>query len=187
MMFGTNFYNTMQGANVGFDPNLSDEERAKALDDFSNMRGIYDPMNKYIQGWVYGSASYASVFLAACAAPAFAISGAVTGGANALNQILNNGDFSFSDVYVATNVGILTEGRGLLATIGINVAGYSVGNMIKGTTQTVKGVASTVVGTITGFFTAKGLGSVVGGNTATGIGAITTEVTTSKANEMINE
>lgn len=45
MMFGTNLYNAMQGANVGFAPKLSDEERAKDLDDFSNMRGVYNPLD----------------------------------------------------------------------------------------------------------------------------------------------
>ncbi|EGZ4337181.1 hypothetical protein AHV17_004590 [Salmonella enterica subsp. enterica serovar Texas] len=50
-MFGPNFYNTMQGANVGFAPNLSDEEKLKALDDFSNMRGMYNPLDEYVKGW----------------------------------------------------------------------------------------------------------------------------------------
>lgn len=52
---------------------------------------------------------------------------------NALNQIWNDGDCSFSDTYIATEVGILTEGRGLIATTGRNIAGYSISDMIKGT------------------------------------------------------
>ncbi len=51
MIFGTNYYNTMQGANVGFAPNLSDEEKFKALDDFSSMRGVYNPLDDYVKGW----------------------------------------------------------------------------------------------------------------------------------------
>ncbi len=187
MMFGANFYNTMQGANVGFVPNLSDEERAKALDNFSNMRGIYDPMDKYIQGWVYGSALYASVSLAACSSPAFAMSGALTGGANALNQIWNGGNFSFSDVYMATNAGILTEGRGLLATIGINFVGYSISNMIKGATQTKEGAVATVFGSVIGFGAGKVVGTVANGTTTTATGAVITEMATSTANENLNE
>jgi RHS repeat-associated protein len=142
---------------------------------------------QFIEGWVYGSASYASVIAVACLSTPLAVSGALTGGANALNQIWNGGDFSFSDTYVATNVGVLTEGRGLLATTGINVAGYSISNIIKGTAQTVEGVASTVFGTITGFGTTKGLGTAVGSNISTGVGAVVTEVTTSQTNERLNE
>ncbi|HDR2864894.1 TPA: RHS repeat-associated core domain-containing protein, partial [Enterobacter asburiae] len=108
---------------------------------------------QFIEGWIYGSASYASVIAVACLSSPLAVSGALTGGANALNQIWNGGDFSFSDTYVATNVGILTEGRGLVAATGINVAGYSISNLIKGTAQTVEGVVSTVLGTMTGFGT----------------------------------
>ncbi len=142
---------------------------------------------QFIEGWVYGSASYASVIAVACLSTPLAVSGALTGGANALNQIWNGGDFSFSDTYVATNAGVLTEGRGLLATTGINVAGYSISNIIKGTAQTVDGVVSTVFGTITGFGTAKRLGTAVGSNISTGVGAIVTEVTTSQTSETLNE
>lgn len=84
-------------------------------------------------------------------------------------------------------MGILTEGRGLVATTGVNVAGYSISNVIKGTAQTVEGVVSTVLGTITGFGTTKGLGTTVGNNIATGVGAVVTEATTSRANEKLNE
>lgn len=84
-------------------------------------------------------------------------------------------------------MGILTEGRSLVATTGINVAGYSISNVIKGTTQTVEGVVSTVFGSIVGFGTGKGVGTAASGPVATGIGAVVTEVSISKANETLNE
>ncbi len=142
---------------------------------------------QFIEGWVYGSASYASVIAVACLSTPLAVSGALTGGANALNQIWNGGDFSFSDTYVATNAGVLTEGRGPLATTGINVAGYSISNIIKETAQTVEGVASTVFGSLIGFGVGKGVGTVANGTVTTGVGAVVTEVATSKANEKLNE
>ncbi|EKT1326274.1 RHS repeat protein, partial [Salmonella enterica] len=54
-IMGSNAYETMQGSNVGLDTNLSDEERSKALDDFSNMRGIYNPLDTYVKGWAFGA------------------------------------------------------------------------------------------------------------------------------------
>jgi len=74
-----------------------------------------------------------------------------------------------------------------LRKVGINVAGYSVSNIIKGTAQTVNGVISTVIGSIAGFGTTKGLGRVTDNATSTLAGALTTEVTTSEANKNLNE
>lgn len=98
----------------------------------------------------------------------------------------DGGDFSFSDISVATNAEILTEGRGLLSTIGINVAGYSISNMTKGSAPTTEGAVVTSLRTITGFGTTKALGATVGSNIATGVGAVVTEATTSKTNETLD-
>ncbi|ECG3412371.1 hypothetical protein EW462_08050 [Salmonella enterica subsp. enterica serovar Tchad] len=190
MEFGSGFNNYVQAAgSLGIsmtEQGASPEDLSAA---FKHMAegDLPKQARQFIEGWIYGSASYASVIAVACLSTPLAVSGALTGGANALNQIWNGGDFSFSDTYVATNVGILTEGRGLVATTGINVAGYSISNLIKGTAQTVEGVVSTILGTMTGFGTTKGLGTTVGNNIATGVGAVVTEATTSRANEKLNE
>ncbi len=188
--FGTGFNNYMQAAgSLGFSMAESGASPEEATAAFNHMAkgDLPKQARQYIEGWIYGSASLASVTAVACFSAPLAISGALTGGANALNQIWNGGDFSFSDTYVATNVGILTEGRGLLATTGINVAGYSISNIIKGTAQTFEGVVSTVFGSLIGFGAGKGVGTVSNGTVMTGVGAVVTEVTTSKANEKLNE
>lgn len=188
--FGTGFNNYGQAAgSLG----ISMSEQGAAPDEisaaFSHMAkgDLPKQARQFTEGWVYGSASLTSVIAVACLSGPLAISGALTGAANVLNQIRNGGDFSFSDAYVATNVGVLTEGRGVVATVGINVAGYSVSNIIKGTAQTVNGVISTVIGSIAGFGTTKGLGTVADNITSTGTGAFVTEVTTSEVNKTLNE
>ncbi|KFD21188.1 core protein, partial [Yokenella regensburgei ATCC 49455] len=187
--FGTGFINYIQAAgSLGIsmaESGTSPEETSAA---FSHMAqgDLPKQAKQFMEGWVYGSASFASVAAIACLSTPLAISGALTGGANTLNQVWNGGDFSFSDTYIATNVGILTEGRGLIATTGINVAGYSISNMIKGTAQTAKGVASTILGSIFGYGTGKGIGSLVSGTAATAGGTVATEVTTSAANHMLD-
>ncbi|EOX8450705.1 RHS repeat-associated core domain-containing protein, partial [Salmonella enterica subsp. houtenae] len=185
---GSGFNNYMQVAGslgVSMTEQGSSPEDISAAFEHMAKGDLPKQARQFVEGWVYGSASFASIV--ACLSASLAVSGALTGGANALNQIWNGGDFSFSDVYVATNVGILTEGRSLVATTGINVAGYSISNVIKGTTQTVEGVVSTVFGSIVGFGTGKGVGTAASGPVATGIGAVVTEVSTSKANETLNE
>ncbi|EOF5167396.1 RHS repeat-associated core domain-containing protein, partial [Salmonella enterica] len=186
---GSGFNNYMQAAGslgVSMTEQGSSPEDISAAFEHMAKGDLPKQARQFVEGWVYGSASsFASIV--ACPSASLAVSGALTGGANALNQIWNGGDFSFSDVYVATNVGILTEGRSLVATTGINVAGYSISNVIKGTTQTVEGVVSTVFGSIVGFGTGKGVGTAASGPVATGIGAVVTEVSTSKANETLNE
>ncbi len=183
--FSSGFSNYMQSArSLGMsmaEQGASPEDISASLEHLAE-GDLPKQARQYVEGLVYGSATLASIFV--CPTAPYAVSGSLTGGANALNQIVNGGDFSFSDVYVATNAGILTEGRSLVATIGINVAGYSASNLLKGTTQTNEGVASTVIGTIAGFGTMKGLGS---SNAATGVGAVVTEVTTSKTNEKLSE
>ncbi|HAE2269532.1 TPA_asm: hypothetical protein GND82_004167 [Salmonella enterica subsp. salamae serovar 60:g,m,t:z6] len=188
--FGSGFNNYIQAAgSLGVsmtEQGLSPEDISAAFEHMAK-GDLPKQARQFMEGWVYGSASYASVAAIACVSVPLAMSGALTGGANALNQIWNRSDFSFSDTYVATNVGILTEGQGLITTIGINVAGYSISNILKGTAQTIEGVISTVFGTITGFGTAKVLGNAVGNNISTGVAAVATEVTTSKTNEKLNK
>ncbi len=188
--FGTGFNNYGQAAgSLG----ISMSEQGAAPDEisaaFSHMAkgDLPKQARQFTEGWVYGSASLTSVIAVACLSGPLALSGALTGAANVLNQIRNGGDFSFSDSYVATNVGVLTEGRGVVATVGINVAGYSVSNIIKGTAQTVNGVISTVIGSINGLGVMKGLKPIVGNNASTMVGAVATEVTMSELNENLSK
>ncbi|UGS42592.1 hypothetical protein G163CM_33330 [Pseudocitrobacter corydidari] len=159
--FGSGFSNYMQSARSlamsMAEQGASPEEISASLEHLAE-GDLPKQAKQYVEGLVYGSATLASISV--CPSASYAVSGSLTGGAKALNQIFNGGDFSFSDVYVATNAGILTEGRSLMATIGINVAGYSASNLLKGTTQTNEGVVSTIIGTITGFGTMKGAGAV---------------------------
>lgn len=188
MGFGSGFNNYVQAAgSLGIsmtEQGASPEDLSAAFNHMAK-GDLPKQARQFIEGWIYGSASYASVIAVACLSTPLAVSGALTGGANALNQIWNGGDFSFSDLYVATNVGILTEGRGLIATTGINVAGYSISSMIKGTAQTAKGVVSTILGSIFGYGTGKSIGTVANGTVATAGGAVATEVTTSEANHRL--
>ena len=183
--FGTGFNNYGQAAgSLG----ISMSEQGASPDEisaaFSHMAkgDLPKQARQFTEGWVYGSASLTSVL-----SGTLALSGALTGAANALNQIRNGGNFSFSDAYVATNVEVLTEGRGVVATVGINVAGYSVSNIIKGTAQTVNGVISIVIGALAGFGTVEGVSTVSNAPFATGAGAISTELITSEMNEKLHE
>ncbi|EFO3758602.1 RHS repeat protein [Escherichia coli] len=98
MIFGTNYYNTMQGANVGFAPNLSDEEKFKALDDFSSMRGVYNPLDDYVKGWALLPPVIAGVVFTGPVASAAALEGGtLTWGEIAIGSLSSCGAVATTD------------------------------------------------------------------------------------------
>ncbi|EJW1999985.1 RHS repeat-associated core domain-containing protein [Salmonella enterica] len=112
---GPNAYNTMQGSNVGFDTNLSDEERSKALDDFSNMRGIYNPLDTYVKGWAFGAPAMP---LLVTFAPAESTGAAFAGAglscaSNSAFQLYKGDKFNYKDAGLAALTGFLAPGRSL--------------------------------------------------------------------------
>lgn len=113
---GPNYYNTMQGANVGLAPNLSDEERSKGLDDFSNMRGMYNPLDDYVKGWSFGAPA---IPLLVMFAPAEGTGAAFTGaglscGSNTAYQLYKGDKFNYKDAGLAALTGFLAPGRTVL-------------------------------------------------------------------------
>lgn len=60
------------------------------------------------------------------------IAAGIGGGANALIQYAVNGEVNYTDVLIASWVGVFTSNTGLLGTVGWNAAGGAVSNYIKG-------------------------------------------------------
>ncbi len=115
-IMGANAYGTMQGANVGLDPNLSDEERSKAADDFANMRGMYNPLDQYVKRLAFG---LPSMPLLVMFSPAASLEAAFTGaglscGSNSAYQLYKGDKFNYKDAALAALTGFLAPGRNLL-------------------------------------------------------------------------
>ncbi|WP_241650132.1 hypothetical protein [Rosenbergiella collisarenosi] len=60
------------------------------------------------------------------------IAAGIGGGANTLIQSAVNGEVNYTDVLIASWVGVVTSNTGLLGTVGWNAAGGAMSNYIKG-------------------------------------------------------
>ncbi|WP_131190154.1 hypothetical protein [Stutzerimonas kirkiae] len=109
------------------------------------------PAKEFLKAWAVSMLAGGGLVSNGAKGATVLLGGAIGGGANVSYQLSSDIDsISFTDATIATIVGGLTQGKGLLGTEVISVGGAYVGSQIKGTDA-----ASAMVG--------AGVGAVVGG------------------------
>jgi filamentous hemagglutinin len=119
-----------------------------------------------------------SLFVPASGIAAVAIGGVIGGVANSSVQLMTNEDLSFdyTDAFIATGTGALTQGRGIIASEAINIGGAYLGNTTKGESSVGPMIGAgfgTAIGTIGGTVLEDQLAPFINKNTAEIFGAVT--------------
>lgn len=112
----------MSSSDLGFwlgkTPDAKTEDKAKLVGDIAKGNAIVsaDLAGTVGLGIVPGGAQIAA---------------GIGGGANTLIQYVVNGEVNYTDVLIASWVGVVTSNTGLLGTVGWNAAGGAMSNYIK--------------------------------------------------------
>ena len=148
--FGTLFGPAMEGTFHGVDSvaSLPESERQSTLNDFSKMRGMYNPLSEYVFGWVTGAplVSLSAIFGPAASAGKILSNSSVSCLANLTYQYMESGKINYKDMFWASLSGALSPGRSIIENSLIAM----------GTTYLNKGATP---GAVTG----AGLGTTVSG------------------------
>lgn len=116
--FSTLFGPAMDGTFHGVDSvaYLPESERQSTLNDFSKMRGMYNPLSEYVFGWGIGAplVSLSAIFGPAASAGKIISNGSVSCLANFTYQYMENGEINFKDMFWASLTGALSPGRSII-------------------------------------------------------------------------
>jgi hypothetical protein len=116
--FGTLFGPAMEGTFHGVDSvaSLPESERQSTLNDFSKMRGMYNPLSEYVFGWVTGAplVSLSAIFGPAASAGKILSNSSVSCLANLTHQYMENGKINYKDMFWASLSGALSPGRTII-------------------------------------------------------------------------
>ncbi|EPY0179603.1 RHS repeat-associated core domain-containing protein, partial [Salmonella enterica subsp. salamae serovar 42:b:e,n,x,z15] len=148
--FGTIFGPAMAGTFSGVDSvaHLPESERQSTLNDFSKMRGMYNPLSDYVFGWAVGTpvVSLVAIFGPAASAGKVLAGSVVSCLSNVTYQAIENEKINYKDVIWAGLTGGLAPGRTIIEN----------GLIAMGTTYLNKGDTP---GAVTG----SGIGAVASG------------------------
>lgn len=129
----------------------SNEQIAKVLKDEREGVGFEGPTAKgMIQGYLIFAAGPLVGTELTAGLVAMAAGAAISGGANVSYQLTKGEKFSYSDAFIATLVGALTQGKGFVATQSVGLSGAYAGSLIKGEDPILPMIGS-FAGTTIGF------------------------------------
>ena len=136
------------------------------------------PAQEFLKAWAMTVLTGGGVINTTARGLTLVVGGAVSGGSNVVYQIsikeLN--ELSFTDASIATAVGALTQGKGLIGTVGANMGGAYVGSQIKGEDATAPVIGAgtgAVVGSSAGKYFGKKAKVVLPDKAAEVLGNIT--------------
>ena len=155
---------------------VTSEEISSALQTMARGDGFSgpDPAKEFLKAWAMTVLTGGGVINTTARGLTLVVGGAVSGGSNVVYQISTKelNELSFTDASIATAVGALTQGKGLVGTTGISMGGAYMGSEIKGTNS-----SNAVVG--------AGMGAVVGSNAGKYFGEKAKNVLPGKAAEVL--
>ena len=146
------------------------------------------PAQEFLKAWAMTVLTGGGVINTTARGLTLVVGGAVSGGSNVVYQIsikeLN--ELSFTDASIATAVGALTQGKGLIGTVGANMGGAYVGSQIKGE-DPVQSAISAGVGSALGYSGGKVVSKNIPDQVSKGLKDTASSVSGSVISEAVTE
>ncbi|WP_166627852.1 DUF637 domain-containing protein, partial [Thiopseudomonas denitrificans] len=135
----------------------SPEELSRALQAMARGDGFEGPAKDFLKAWAMVTLTGAGFVSVSGGVVTVVVGSAVGGGSNLAYQMSTKDlkDLSYTDATIATVVGGLTQGKGVLGTVGASMGGAYIGSQIKGEDSTAP-VIGAGVGSIAGAGAVKG-------------------------------
>ncbi len=169
---------------------VTSEEISSALQAMARGDGFSgpDPAKEFVKAWAMFMLTGGGMLSTTSRGVTLVVGGSVSGGSNLVYQLSTKelNDLSFTDASIATAVGALTQGKGLIGTVGVSMGGAYVGSQIKQEDPTTS-VIGAGVGSVAGTGTGKVVSKTLPKNTNEGIKEVLGSVTSSVVSEHLSE
>ncbi|TDQ34179.1 DUF637 domain-containing protein [Thiopseudomonas denitrificans] len=168
----------------------SPEELSSALQAMARGDGFSGPQpaQEFLKAWAMTVLTGGGVINTTARGLTLVVGGAVSGGSNVVYQISTKelNELSFTDASIATAVGALTQGKGLIGTVGANMGGAYVGSQIKGE-DPVQSAISAGVGSALGYSGGKVVSKNIPDQVSKGLKDTASSVSGSVISEAVTE
>ena len=168
----------------------SPEELSSALQAMARGEGFSgpDPAKELVKVWATVALTGVGFVSVSGGVVTVIVGSAVGGGSNVAYQISTKDlkDLSYTDATIATVVGGLTQGKGVVGTAGISMGGAYVGSQIKGEDATAP-VIGAGIGAVVGTGTGKVVSNTLPKNTNEGVKEVLGNITGSAVSEYLSE
>nr|WP_240622526.1 DUF637 domain-containing protein [Thiopseudomonas denitrificans] len=170
----------------------SPEELSRALQAMARGDGFEGPAKDFLKAWAMVTLTGAGFVSVSGGVVTVVVGSAVGGGSNLAYQMSTKDlkDLSYTDATIATVVGGLTQGKGVLGTVGASMGGAYIGSQIKGEDSTAP-VIGAGVGAAAGYVGGKNIENkvknILPGKRAEVSGAITGEVISETLSDVVEQ